>query len=469
MLYGLILLTLVVNNNLAFELYGDTDDFHLWRRGGPSVRTDDKDCKKDILVIWDNSQSVGQGPFKDNVVPFLVNLVKSPKLNVGKEGAQFGFITFSSDERTKTLLKIGEKTSPDDLETWLKSLKYPDLMGDRTYTGKALKLANETFSLKSPLNHRPGIADVILLFTDGEPRARTRTLIAEQERLAENCSKSLKDDKDVKIIGLAVGSAEKFLHFIEKWSSEGSVFQAKITELNNVLSELVADTCENAGECTCTKPISPFIVYAGPGQQSATVSWPMPDAEKEDGAACERGSVVPPGAVSGGRYSLGKHIINYSFSNGAANPTIANCLVEFTVVPCNCPATQTVTGKVKDGDKTIEVNWQEPEPTCPTTASPDNPKISESFSVGKYTRTYKYTYSQPGRHSFQLECHVNIVIRGELCGNTAFDLAAKVCCCGKIYTKKLGYKCCGVKYHNTLTKECCNDQRAIVMPHGNCP
>ena len=86
------------------------------------------------------------------------------------------------------------------------------------------------------------------------------------------------------------------------------------------------------GECTCTKPISPFIVYAGPGQQSATVSWPMPEAEKEDGAACERGSVVPPDAVSGGRYSLGKHVINYSFSNGAENPTIANCLVEFTVV-----------------------------------------------------------------------------------------------------------------------------------------
>ena len=73
----------------------------------------------------------------------MINLVESPKLNVGREGTQFGFITFSSDERTKTLLNIGNKTLPDDLVTWLKSLNYPDLMGDRTYTGKAFKLANE--------------------------------------------------------------------------------------------------------------------------------------------------------------------------------------------------------------------------------------------------------------------------------------------------------------------------------------
>ena len=86
------------------------------------------------------------------------------------------------------------------------------------------------------------------------------------------------------------------------------------------------------GECTCTKPISPFIVYAGPGQQSAMVTWPMPEAEKEKGAACERGSVVPPDATSGGRYRLGKHVINYSFSNGAENPTNVICSVNFTVV-----------------------------------------------------------------------------------------------------------------------------------------
>ena len=86
------------------------------------------------------------------------------------------------------------------------------------------------------------------------------------------------------------------------------------------------------GECICTKPLSPFIVYAGPGQQSVTVSWPMPQAEKEDGATCGQSSIDPPDAAPGGKYSVGKHVINYLFSNGAENPTIANCPVKFEVV-----------------------------------------------------------------------------------------------------------------------------------------
>ena len=100
------------------------------------------------------------------------------------------------------------------------------------------------------MNHRPEIADVILLLTDGEPRAKKNTLITVQENLAEACSASLKDDKGVKIIGLAVGSPQvlsRFLHFIEKWSSKDSVFSARKDELDNVLDGLVAKTCIDPG------------------------------------------------------------------------------------------------------------------------------------------------------------------------------------------------------------------------------
>jgi hypothetical protein len=73
-----------------------------------------------------------------------------------------------------------------------------------------------------------------------------------------------------------------------------------------------------------------------------------------------------------------------------------------------------VNAKVKPGDTTVVVSWQEPEPNCPTKPSPDNPKTSESLSVGTYTRTYKYTYSIPEIRSFDIECHVNIVVTGML-------------------------------------------------------
>ena len=113
----------------------------------------------------------------------------------------------------------------------------------------------KTFDKPSPLNHRPSIADVILLFTDGEPRARTRRLVAEQQDLADVCSASLKTDKDVKIIGLAIGAETvlaRFLPYIEMWSSEGSVFTAEVSKLDNVLDQLVADTCKPAGKLYTT-------------------------------------------------------------------------------------------------------------------------------------------------------------------------------------------------------------------------
>ena len=101
------------------------------------------------------------------------------------------------------------------------------------------------------MNHRPEIADVILLFTDGEPRARTRVLAAQQEQLAHDCASSLKT-RDVKVIGLAIGEDDvlaQFLPQIRTWSSPGSLFMTEFSALNNVLDQLVADACKPAGKC----------------------------------------------------------------------------------------------------------------------------------------------------------------------------------------------------------------------------
>ena len=104
------------------------------------------DCKKDILILWDNSVSVGKYNFRDVVLPFLIKLVNSTQLNVAKNGTHLGFITFSNENRTRTLLNIGtkNKTEAKDLISWLMKLNYKkDLEGNQTYTGKAFKLAND--------------------------------------------------------------------------------------------------------------------------------------------------------------------------------------------------------------------------------------------------------------------------------------------------------------------------------------
>ena len=88
------------------------------------------------------------------------------------------------------------------------------------------------------------------------------------------------------------------------------------------------------GECLCAKTITPFTVYAGPGQKSAKVSWPVPGAQTEKGNACDAvpDSVHPAGSEPGNQYPVKHHVITYKFSNGdAKKPKFTNCVVEFTV------------------------------------------------------------------------------------------------------------------------------------------
>ena len=99
------------------------------------------ECKKDILILWDNSQSIGGKTFKEDVVPFLLEFVK--KVNVSEDGAHVGFISFSTEEETKPILKIGSKNTVEELTAWLKGLKYENLMGTWTHTGSAFSIANK--------------------------------------------------------------------------------------------------------------------------------------------------------------------------------------------------------------------------------------------------------------------------------------------------------------------------------------
>jgi hypothetical protein len=85
--------------------------------------------------------------------------------------------------------------------------------------------------------------------------------------------------------------------------------------------------------CRCTKPETPFTAYAEPGQQTGKVSWPKQEAACTNDVVPTPGPVDPPGAISGGRYPLGKHGITYPFSyNDAGKPKVLNCQVNFTVV-----------------------------------------------------------------------------------------------------------------------------------------
>ena len=96
-----------------------------------------------MLLVVDTSYSIGKGDFDRNVIPFLKNLVTHPLLNVGESGTRVGLILFSSTERTKTKLDIGQIRDAKKLGQYISNLNWNYVSGGHTRTDLGLKLANE--------------------------------------------------------------------------------------------------------------------------------------------------------------------------------------------------------------------------------------------------------------------------------------------------------------------------------------
>jgi hypothetical protein len=101
------------------------------------------DCIKDILILWDNSYSIGIGAFTDRIRPFIKKLIKSPRLNVGEGGTNIGVVSFSTQAQTRLLWDVSDHPNEDDLLAQVDAMNYSLLKGDGTRTGIAFKTANE--------------------------------------------------------------------------------------------------------------------------------------------------------------------------------------------------------------------------------------------------------------------------------------------------------------------------------------
>ena len=107
-----------------------------------------KKCRKDILLLWDVSNSLKKQGFAQ-VKKFLKELIQTESLNVKEDGTHIAFIVFSSERNTRRLLNFGVKTELSDLVDWLEGLtrRGNNLHGTRTYTGKAFEIASEVSHL----------------------------------------------------------------------------------------------------------------------------------------------------------------------------------------------------------------------------------------------------------------------------------------------------------------------------------
>ena len=67
--------------------------------------------------------------------------------------------------------------------------------------------------------------------------------------------------------------------------------------------------------------------------------------------------------------------------------------------------------------------------------------------------------------SYILYCKLRL---GEFCGDTVYDPATHVCCCGQAHEKENGYECCSNNYFDPSVKLCCQGGE-LVDQRGHCP
>ena len=82
-----------------------------------------------------------------------------------------------------------------------------------------------------------------MLITDGEPRGPKG--VAKETSLAYAEAQTLRDDKDVLIVGIAIGGQkDKFKHVIVKITgSEENTFDAEFDKLDDILDKVVDKSC----------------------------------------------------------------------------------------------------------------------------------------------------------------------------------------------------------------------------------
>ena len=305
-----VMAVLAVHVCFAFSSYESEYNEWLYDVGMPSTRTGSVGkCKKDLLLVVDTSFSIGKSSFDHDVKPFLEKMILDPILNVEEGGTQIGLIIFSAARRTEILLNFGKIYDANQLVQFIKGLDWDRVSGGHTRTDLGLKLANEIFSAKNPSNNRPGVDDVVVIITDGEPRGRRNTL-----QMTKQYANDLKE-KGVLVVAAAVGPDRKnFRHILDELAtSTNYVLEADFTQMDGILAKLVASSCIKPGKCTCHEMTSSPI-YIQPGQSTARVEWPIPQFTCKAGRkATVKAMEVTPQITSPHSFSIGEHVINYTF------------------------------------------------------------------------------------------------------------------------------------------------------------
>ncbi|TRY56859.1 hypothetical protein DNTS_013950 [Danionella cerebrum] len=187
----------------------------------------------ELLFVIDSSESVGPENFKI-LKPFINGLIDG--ISVGPNLTRVGIILYSHVNLVIT--SIRENLTPKQLKAAVDSMPY---LGEGTYTGSAVRTANEIFSFS-----RPGVEKVAVVITDGQTDHRDLVKLEEAVRDAHSANISTFVIGMVNTSELVDDECKQAMKSMASSPSEGHLFYIEdLTELPEVEKKLLDKLCEN--------------------------------------------------------------------------------------------------------------------------------------------------------------------------------------------------------------------------------
>ncbi|MFT7811389.1 collagen alpha-1(XXVIII) chain [Arapaima gigas] len=157
----------------------------------------------ELVFVIDSSESVGPKNF-DTVKDFVNALID--RVSVSREATRIGVVLYS--HISKVVVSLQQQSGQDDLKAAVRKMPY---LGEGTYTGSAIKHANQVFQAS-----RPGVRKVAIVLTDGQSDQR------DEVKLEEAVHEAHATSVEMFVIGVVNRSDPLYQEFANEMNSMAS-------------------------------------------------------------------------------------------------------------------------------------------------------------------------------------------------------------------------------------------------------